>query len=480
LPDAKGEKAVANSLLDRAAAAHRSGRIREALALYDQVLTHDRSAIDAIRYSGMALLQLGEARAAITRLNTALLLAPKDAPTHMLLGNAYESLHQSEAAIPCFERAIEYAPGDPLAHHNLAVALSSMDRLDESIAAFRQALALKPDYVQAHSNLAQALQTAGRYDEAIASAKAAIGLQSDFTEAYRNLGNALYDSGKLDEAADAYRKALALEPTYEPVRQALLTTLMHMTAHAEALEVCDEGLRLTPGRATLLAYKGVTLDHLGNHDAAGALLDLDQLVWPTRITVPEGFRDLDDFNESLKRHALALDNMTIETPGPDGRFTKATRSGGFVRGLHNEPKGPIAAFEEIIKSSVEAYISSLAIDPSHPFLASRPAQWRFDIWGNFLGEEGNLATHHHPAGWVSGSYYSKVPGSINASDPAHRGWIEFGRPHPSIPEPATQRIRLVRPEEGLLVLFPSFVFHRTIPNPTEDERISFAFDICPV
>ncbi|MDA0991416.1 MAG: tetratricopeptide repeat protein [Verrucomicrobia bacterium] len=480
LPDAKDKGTEAALLLERAAAAHRAGRTREALALYDQVLTHDRTDIDAIRYGGMAQLQLGDARAAITRLKIAVLLAPKDAPSHLLLGNAYESLQQSEMAVPCFEKAIEFDPGEPQAHHNLAVALTSMDRLDEATAAYRRALELKPDYAQAHSNLAKTLQAAGRYDEAIASARAAIALQSDFVEAYRNLGNALYDSGRLDEAADAYRDALTLAPTYEPVRQALLTALMQMDAHAQAFEVCEEGLRLTPGRATLLAYKGVVLDHLSEHAAAAALRDLDQLVWSTTIVVPDSFQDLDDFNESLRNHALARGNMIVETPGADGRFNKATRDGGYIRELHNEPKGPIAAFEHIIESAVETYLQSRAIDPSHPFLAARPERWRFEIWGNFLGSAGHLTTHHHPAGWLSGVYYSHIPGSMTASDPAHGGWIEFGRPHSSLPEPAGQRIKLVQPEEGLMILFPSFVFHRTLPNPTADERISFGFDLCPV
>ena len=474
----KGEQAEVAQTLDRAVAAHQAGRLREALMLYDQVLAHDPNTVDALVNVSMVHVQLGDARPAITRLNAAILLIPNDAQPHMLLGNAYEFLQQSEKAIPCFERAIELDPRDPQLHHNLAVTLNSLDRLDEAIAAYGRALDLLPDYAQAHSNLAQALQLAGRYGEAIASARAAIELQPDFDEAYRNLGNAFYDAGLLDDAAEAYHQVLALKPTYEPVRQALITTLMRMTEHGQALEICDEGLRLIPGRATLLAYKGVVLDHLGEHDAASELIDLDQLVWGTKIAVPNGFRDLADFNESLKRHALSHGKMIVETGGEYGRYNKATRDGGFIRGLHNEPKGPIAAFEEIIKNAVESYLKSLSFAPSHPLLTARPAKGRLDIWGNFLGASGNLTSHHHPAGWVSGVYYSQIPSAIMTSDSTHGGWIEFGRPHPTIPAPAMQRIKLIQPEEGALILFPSYIFHRTIPNPTADERISFSFDLC--
>jgi tetratricopeptide (TPR) repeat protein len=476
----KGGPSEAASLLNQAIAAHQSGRLREALILYDQVLTRDQNAIEAIQNAGLALLQLGDARAAIARLKIAIFTFPNDAPCHMLLGNAYESLQQSEAAIPCFERAIELDPRDAQAHHNLAVALNSLDRLDEAISVYGRALEIEPAYVQAHNNLAQALQLVGRFDEAIASAQTAIKLKPDFDEAYRNLGNALYDADRLDEAVKAYRQALKIDPNNIAVRMALITAFIKLTSYSEALDACDEGLRVTPGRSTLMAYKGIVLNHLGEHDAARALTDPNQLVWTTRVAVPSGFKDLDDFNKSLTNHALAKGKMIVEVGGEYNRFQKATRDGGFVRDLQNEPKGPIAAFEQIIESATERYLDSLTIDRSHPFLASRPEQGRMDIWGNFLGPAGNLTSHHHPAGWLSGVYYAKIPGSINNSDPAHGGWIEFGRPHPTIPQPETQQIRLIQPEEGVLILFPSFVFHRTLPNPTADERISFSFDLCPV
>jgi hypothetical protein len=37
----------------------------------------------------------------------------------------------------------------------------------------------------------------------------------------------------------------------------------------------------------------------------------------------------------------------------------------------------------------------------------------------------------------------------------------------------------VRPVEGLLVLFPSYLYHRTIPFEGDAPRISVAFDFVP-
>ena len=44
----------------------------------------------------------------------------------------------------------------------------------------------------------------------------------------------------------------------------------------------------------------------------------------------------------------------------------------------------------------------------------------------------------------------------------HKGWIEFGRSQSVCHTAEPPHVHLVRPEEGLMVLFPSFFFHRTI------------------
>ena len=59
------------------------------------------------------------------------------------------------------------------------------------------------------------------------------------------------------------------------------------------------------------------------------------------------------------------------------------------------------------------------------------------------------------------------------------GWIEFGEPGPEYHWSARPETRRVRPEPGLMVLFPSYVFHRTIPFQSDQTRISVAFDVVP-
>jgi hypothetical protein len=85
--------------------------------------------------------------------------------------------------------------------------------------------------------------------------------------------------------------------------------------------------------------------------------------------------------------------------------------------------------------------------------------------------------HIHPAGWLSGVYYLQV---LEASpERPQEGWIEFGRPDPALAGSTDSTTRLVRPEAGTMVLFPSYFYHCTLPFEIPGPRISIAFDVMP-
>jgi hypothetical protein len=67
------------------------------------------------------------------------------------------------------------------------------------------------------------------------------------------------------------------------------------------------------------------------------------------------------------------------------------------------------------------------------------------------------------------------------SDPSQgqAGWFELGRLPERFRVPVAPEIRAVRPEAGMMILFPSYFYHRTVPFETGETRISIAFDVMP-
>jgi hypothetical protein len=79
---------------------------------------------------------------------------------------------------------------------------------------------------------------------------------------------------------------------------------------------------------------------------------------------------------------------------------------------------------------------------------------------------------------LSGAYYVELAPVIGAGGDS-AGYIEFGRPHRNLPEAPAEDIHLIRPEVGLLILFPSYLYHRSLPFEGAGERISISFDLAP-
>jgi len=85
--------------------------------------------------------------------------------------------------------------------------------------------------------------------------------------------------------------------------------------------------------------------------------------------------------------------------------------------------------------------------------------------------------HNHPSSAWSGCYYVTGAGS----DESLAGVLEFYDPRPftemvEVPgTPYGQRM-LIRPVPGLLVVFPSWLYHFVHPMASDTPRISIAFN----
>jgi hypothetical protein len=76
---------------------------------------------------------------------------------------------------------------------------------------------------------------------------------------------------------------------------------------------------------------------------------------------------------------------------------------------------------------------------------------------------------------LSAVYYAAVPKIVTTSGDALKGWIPFGLPGLDIDvTPPLHRVQLV---EGALVVFPSYLWHETVPYSSDEIRCSIVHDI---
>lgn len=127
------------------------------------------------------------------------------------------------------------------------------------------------------------------------------------------------------------------------------------------------------------------------------------------------------------------------------------------------------------------YVNALPDDADHPFINTKPDEVVVTCWGNVYDRDGKQLVHFHPPAWLSGVYYPKLPALMKETGPDDMtGGLELGRAYFRLKSAHNPPVRVIKPTEGTMVLFPSYFGHQTIPvSATDEPRVSIAFDIAP-
>ncbi len=433
-----------------------------------------------------------------------------------LLGLLAADARQIASAVSLIQRAIA-VHANPDYYVNLGLILQGEGRLDEAISWSRQATALDPSHATAWTNLANQLRNAGQLRKAIetyetalplagndpqllsnyASAlhadqqdgaailvyQQALSLAPDEPGIHSNLGIAYQAQDNIDAAIQAYTEALRLDPAMVQAGCNLAALQLARGRSGEAIARTQAVLRVDPGNRSAMSLQIIAHTEAGDSQSAMRLLRLEQLVHTQALQFSAdasgtGQDDaLADLNRRLAQHILQHPTLA---PDPAG---KTTTGGQQTRNLLEGDTGPIVDLVQHINQAVNDYFQRLAAVGSddHPYLAWQPAHWRLHIWATVLERGGHQRPHIHPDGWVSGVYYVCVPDeAVDEQREQSAGSLQFGHPPGQLKSTATPIIRTVLPVEGQLVLFPSYLYHSTVPFEGDRSRISIAFDVLPL
>lgn len=439
-------------------------------------------------------------------------------------------------AIALYGQAVQAAPGSGVAEHNFAAALGDaarwpeaeaacrrafakgldapetwlvlaraalgQRRLDEAEAGFREALRRRPTMADAHRDLAQliwmrtgeiapateALDAAIRSnpdDPVLGYVKAkALEYAGDLAGAYEALGPALARGdtvpvvvaadlasriGKVDVAVSHAEAAAAGDPS-NPVAQAMLAQTALAAGRPErAAAVLEALIPSRPFDQHLLALQGTAWRMLG--DPRGReRFDYDTLVRPWRLRTPQGWSSLEAYLSDLAA-GLKGEHAFLTHP-----FEQSVRHGSQSPDILRSGNPAIRAFPEALEPVIREHLNALGRGPD-VVRRRNTGQVRFrGIWSVLLRPHGFHANHVHPDGWLSSACYVELPLAVQGS--GREGWIQFGEP--GVPtSPALQAEHFVRPEPGMVVLFPSYMWHGTVPFRGPEGRLTIAFDLIP-
>jgi hypothetical protein len=228
------------------------------------------------------------------------------------------------------------------------------------------------------------------------------------------------------------------------------------------------------GHARLHAARMLGEAACGDLDAACAVAGLSALSNSRVLPPPPGWDDLAAFNAALAVELLSHRNLRYERYGSASNYS--WRIDALAR-----PETPLI---RLLLGHLAAHIQTNVgqIDHlDHRWLANKPEQALLRAWCVITEGDGFEGWHVHQFGWLSGVYYVQIPDEIAlGTDPG--GCLAFGLPDEFVGAEAADAygIKRVRPEPGMMLTFPSHVFHRTYPHFGPGKRICVAFDVKPV
>ena len=451
-------------------------------------------------------------------------------------GLALQSAGRAEAAKTMLQRAVWVEPGSAVAHHNLAGALidkrdykgaqteatrsrelgleapegllvagraaRGQNRLGDAVDFFAEAVRRRPTYTLATIELAETLWLAtgsaadafAVYDEAakvqssardLARHKAKLQEEiGDREGAYATLRDALkeFETPELQifaaqmavyvdppAALEHAKRALALSPGHGAAKAALAQVYLMMGEPRLALHIVDGLTRRAPLDQYGWALMGTAWRMLDD-PRYGRLYDYEHLVVRSPIDTPDGWTSLESYLSDLAAELRPLHGARGHPVGQSVRQGSQTSSD-----LTRETTPAIAAFFGAIDGPIRRYMAGLGKgrDPLRGRLKSDYAL--NGIWSVDLRPNGYHVPHLHPEGWLSSACHIALPSAV-AKD--REGWLQFGEP--GIPtSPRLPAEHFVRPEPGQLVLFPSYMWHGTVPFSGDEPRLSIAFDVAP-
>lgn len=491
--------------INRALTAQEMGRDDLALDLVEKSLAKFPNQGRLLAIRGAILKNLGRLDEALATLDRAVTAEPRRARTHFSRGvtlRAMERNHEAEEAFLTAGRlgmeghalksalaAVEleldkvdeaeahyfeaFAAGDPEAGAALARLRREYRGADDAFGHYAQRAEALPDVAAGWYEWLACLLEYEEYGRLREVAGQALSRHPDDQAIRAWQAIAMGWTGERGRAISTLRDLLSRDPGNMMLHEALAeAALIHgdlslAEAHAQAATRIDP---LQQGGWSYLA----TAWRLMGDEREFWLCDYDRMVMPTEVVPVDGVGDSAAYAERI---SAILDTLhrTSREPG-----NQSLRGGTQTSGaLFDRPIPEIASFRDAVLQAVQAAVAQLPDDPDHPFLSRKSPDLRFaGSWSVRLASgQGHHVSHFHGKGWISSAYYARVP-ELPALGEGTEGYIQFGAP----PEKwglDLQPRRIVRPEPGRLVLFPSYMWHGTMPFACPGTRMTSAFDIVP-
>ena len=456
------ENLVVKEIFNSAIQNHKKNDIKSAEQLYNQVLIKDPNHFGSIFYLGSIYLQNRNFIEAKKLFEKAVKIKPSHAEVHHNLGQSYKELGDVDKAIKCFQKAIKIQPKILASHNNLGVMQKELGNNEEAIKCFQNAIKIQPNFAASHNNLGIVYVAIKQFENAIKCFENAIKNNSRFTMAHYNLGKVYKELKNYTKAVQYFENANTTRSRAEILESLYFSK--DFETYSTTLNKFTESDPLNLRIATMAEYvskkENVTNDYP---------FCRDPLKYVYTNNLKGAISDPDKFCKNL---SSILNNVDfIWEPA-----TKSTTRGYHTSGnLFNRNDHEIIQLQNLIKNEINIYLNQYKSSKDY-FIKKWPQKNKLESWHVKLLKNGYQKPHIHPAGWLSGCFYLKIPKMLKD----HQGAIKFTLSGYDYPFDKKLPDLVHVPKIFDIALFPSSLFHETVPFDSSEERHVIAFDLMPV
>lgn len=459
-----------NSQIGLAQALQQLGDQESAMALFQEVLAVDANNAAALNGLGISLKTLGYGDEAVRRLQQAHQVAPNSAEVLLNLASALAVADRSEEAVAAYEAMLAKDPDNPELHAYFNGYLGVMGHADY-LKSYHRALQRHPGDPRFAIPLARKYLLENRGHDAVQVLETALGEGGEPAFLHQELSHVLREQGEFARGLEYARSALAANRSPAAERE-LATAIMAAGAdYQEAHTLLTSLVKQFPVDQGLWALYATALRYTNNAEAYRALVDYDKMIQVREIASQQDFDNLDGFIDFIRQSLLRL-HTTKQHP-VEQSMLHGTQT---LDDLFSRRDPAIQQLRVALGEQLSSVIAGLPVQDDHPLCGRNTGHFAFsDSWSVRLWRDGFHKNHFHSQGWLSSAFYLTVP---NAVDHGGEGWIKFGEPGFKAREPLSADY-WVKPREGSLVVFPSYLWHGTEPLKTASERVTVGYDILP-
>lgn len=495
-----------SELIDHAYALLDQGSVSEALGISARLAARPDASHDALVLHSTALKRDQRHEDALAVDERAAAALPKSGTAWHNLAATLTELGRGHDALDALVRGFAVGLDSPLSWQVKARAHVACGQLAEAESAYRQALAGAPNLAPLAAETADFLWMArGELAEAQAPLDRAFHAGAAPAPLLLAKAKLLASAGDGDQAADLLDRAAAHLPDDPQMAVAAAQSALESGRLAVAERHSNRARALAPDDPAALVQSTIVNLALGRADSAlldmrralglapldqsviawastaaraagdplyAELCDYETMVGIYDLEPPAGWATQADFLGDLK---AALDRHHVMAQHPSAQSLRHGTQTTYRLSGSREPA--IRAFFDAIEAPLAAHLAGLGTGEDPLRRRNRGGHRIVGAWSVRLRPGGFHLDHMHHEGWISSAFYVETPdGALDGK--GKDGWLRLGKP-PFATVPDLPAERFVRPKPGRLVLFPSYMWHGTMPFHTPERRTTIAFDLLP-